>query len=659
MVLLLLISLTAGTLSTRPDITLDPEIWNCHPDAIGDSAYIIKQELKFRDKKIEHYLLLRVRTKEGKQTLDNFEFPPSLDTFSGQIIDRKGTSVPLNKQNLKKKLLFQTRDQTAFSWLLVPPGLTSDCIVEFFWTENTEAGLPDGVYFKRYEVPTPLFCEEKKILMWKAMDKYTKLMFQDELFPLVTRFVWNKCHPSIQFKQHIIGDDFVLHYKDIPKLTKQPYGSVLHDERTGAFQVYKTIPFDDMSTRDFWHQFCSIYIRFQFEHKQILGQHYSTWIKDLRENMPDHSYDGAVFLQNQFKKKIQSIDFLTSDKKQNLPRRLSLPSPGEMDGEFINTMFLQGYASTQYLTFLLLRVMKDCGLHVKLLYARSIYEPPFVPENLSPFSLELRSPFLILTEENGDFYTFAPTFPESPSGYLPPRFTGVKALVIDPGKNWKHWFLDIPRDSWRRHKLINTFKMRMEQGVIIFDQKTQGSGQFDVLFRNRFHGIPVDEQRETVFNEKQKSLPDWKITASNVGNASLPEKKIIVAVKGKKPVSDHEQWHSIVAFPGIDLPLTLPVSWALPRTQPFIFPHNFYQLDKTTFLLPHDYHLKGFPNWSQKNEFGEVSLASHIEGSTVEFRRTIKLKRSISNLDRADQVSQFFAWLRQAENPNFSIERIK
>ena len=658
MAFLLLFIIMSSDLAPQPENPVDPKWWECSPEAAEEDAYIIKEELKLRDKTIEHYLLIRVLTTNGRSIFDTIEFPESLMAFKGRVLHKKGSHFPLTKEgNLKKKLILQTREKTNISWSLVPSGLTSDCIVEIYWELESEAGLPKDEQSMRYPIQSFLFCEEKKIYIWKAMDKYSKLLYQDSLFPIVTRFVWDKCPPTIQFRQQILGDDMVLSYKNIPKILKQPYGSKGHDQQSTAFRVFKTIPFDDMSAKDFWHNFCSVYIRFQFDFKQNHGKHYVTWIKELKQNMPDHSLNGAVYVQNQFKTKIQSLDFLCSEKKEKLPRRLNPSQPGDMNGEFLNTMFLNGYASNEFMTFLLLQVMEDCGLPVKVMYARSVYDAPFMPESFDPFSLRLDHPFLLLPRQDQSFYYFAPTFPEVPSGYLPPQYTGVRALVVNPKDLWEHWFLEIPRDSWSRHQLINKLNMDFEENTIHFSQITQGSGQFDSNLRRSLFGIPDEEQRELILDEKRRLLPGWEISGVNVAHVEAPEDRIVFGLRGQKDVPPFENWMSFAAFPGIELPLELPNTWALPRTQPFIFPHSFLQMDKTILRLPAGFSLKGFPQWKQSNDVGEVSLSIENDGSRIILTRLIKLKQSLCKEDMDPQVSQFLAWIRIADQPGFSVER--
>lgn len=653
----LLLLLSWVGLEDRLQEPLDPGIWELVEDptrGISDAIFVHKV-MKVHETRNEYFIQCRILSEIGKQVPMTLDFSEGLSRLEGRVIDRSGKIHPFSGDtHLVEQLALAYGDRKETRKVLLPPGLTSDCVLEVFWEEATEKGLPSGQNAMFYPIPGPFFCSRNDIYVWNAFDKFSKLVYTDSIFALITRFYATEIGPPAKLDRHIAGDFTVISYRDVPPIKDFPFGAPHFDHRMAYFNVFKTIPVEEASLEEFWDLFAQLFVQYFFDQEHTTSSDYREWIAFLRSEMPEHGPKGAVFVHDQFKKRIQSLDLLQADRRQTLPLRLSPLVPD--NSSFLQIAFHRGCAIPVNLSYLLFRVMRDCGFPVNLLFTTHPSSPPFKPEQLNPFSLDLENPFLLIRTTSGSMCTYAPSFPEMPSGYLPPGYRGGMGLVVDPDRGWTHQIVELPKLSWSHHKFVRTYKTRLApDGLVRFVMTAQGTGQFDAPLRRQFFGLPEEEQGQVLTQTWQNRLPHWTIGPTRVQHAADPGQSICLAVQGQRRLPRGPDWTSLPVFPGAELPLKSPNVWPKDRTQPVLLPHNFGLRDKAVIDIPAGWQALEFPSFSRSNQVGKVALYAQSEGRTVTVVREIVVKDWLLRAPDEPLVKEFLNWLQATDRKNLAV----
>ena len=211
---------------------------------------------------------------------------------------------------------------------------------------------------------------------------------------MVTRFFWSQeIAAPATFNQNVAGDATVLTYRNIPPLEEHPYGNPGEDRRMANVRIFRTFPFQGMSPGKFWDNFGYDFVRLIYDMPLIRSEMYTAWIKDLKKNRPQ-GVEGVKFVYRAFSKRICRSDQLTPQQLNKLHNRS--PGPFEPGPDMLSQAFQRGHAEREYHGALMFRVMRDCGLPVKLLFAPYSRQTAFKPRDLNPFSLDPWHPVLAL-----------------------------------------------------------------------------------------------------------------------------------------------------------------------------------------------------------------------------------------------------------------------
>ena len=638
---------------------ISPEVWAVREnpgEGIFD-AVILKHHTRIGTEKIDYYRMIRILTEDGKRAAEQFTLSPHLIALNGRVTDISGDEI-LFDQDSDMVEVFGYRDHRSSGRLnlVIPPGLTPDCVVEISWSVSAEKGLPKDSYFEHYQIPEPWFCVEKKYMFsMDSLAKFSNSLFSDSIIDIVTRFYWTDARPPVTFLQSVLDNHTVLTYRNVPPMTPHPFGDRFQDPNMASFFVFRTLPFEGHTVKSFWNAFGNSWIRLIFGFPFDRSPKYREWISELKGSLPDKGAKGVRFVHNRFKQHFTAIDMMT-------PGQLRTAKKSDLEDqafnrELLSRSFERGFVMRGFMPIALFRVLRDCGFPVSLLFAPPVDGIPFQPRELNPFGLNLDDALIGLPLENNRWVTIAPAHPEYMSGAIPPHFRGVPLYVVTPGTNWDHKIVRLPRLGWKANRTTYQYILEiLPNGAMQFRLKEEGAGIFDATNRLRYHALNRDARIDVLSNSWSQKLPEWRIQKVSVGDTRNWKQKVTLMIQGVSALDiEALDWVAIKPFPGAESMLTIPETWPENRKQPIVLPHAMGQLASCRLKLPEGWYLKGDPSWTKKNSVGEISIQAKTTGNGIVVQRKITITDSEFSADKEKDLKTFIAWMSDVLEQTIAI----
>ncbi|MDJ0839731.1 MAG: hypothetical protein QNK37_24660 [Acidobacteriota bacterium] len=626
-------------------------------------AVILSSKLRIDETEIHHYRLIRVITEQGKAAANRFAISSNMTMLKGRVVDRDGRETHFDQDaDMLEVLAYQTAGGRATVRYVLPPGLTTDCIVEMTWSEEAKNGLPKDQFHSLYLVSEPWYCKEKVFMINNdTLEIASKSRFSDDDFlHMVTRLFWGEIRNGTVMTQGVVGDYTQLTFKDIPPLDSHPYGAPGEDPNMVSLQIFRTLPFQGANMRSFWADYANNYVKLFYDYHYEHRDDYKRWIAAVRERMPEETDKAARFVYKAFRHKIKPLDLMTPAERRAFDPNALVALGYDLD--MVDHIFKRGFASRFNMGPAMFEVMRDCGLPVQLGFTTPDNRLPVVPQEMNPFVLDIANPILLFSLDEKRKLTLAPGYPELDVGDIPSHFRGQLTAVIDPADkdNWKTGFLTLPRRSWKSHRLIQSYKLSVDTGgTVNMTLQEQGSGAYNASFRRIYRPLGSEAARELLAKEWSDRLPAWRISGAGVGNADDFSRRIARNVRaGTKLDIEGLDWFSLAPLPGSQPLFEIPEVYPDDRKQPVILPENKGMISRAEITLPKGLRLLGNPSWKQKNSFGEISFqVTSKSENIISVERRMILVDGTQAADKIDEFKYFVTWMQEAVSQTIAVGR--
>lgn len=619
-------------------------IWKIGEDPSKDiyDAVIVEDLTEFTTLSINRYRKIRILSENGKAAAEFIDFTGETEKLTGRVVDVSGEETVFDrKEDFVEVLGLKSKNRTIKSKILVPPGLTADCLVELSWKIPSLEGLPRGSNRQRFPVQEDYFCRVKVFKL-----NNNALRSRGSFF--VTRAIWSTLKPPAQFAEEKTRSGRTLTYSNIPAQQDHPFGNENLDDNSGFVLIYKTFPDFGKEPGRFWKKLGKEYLgNIWFADKFGKGSDYKRWIRQLKQSLPEDPAQSALHIYHAFRQRVASTDMMPPEVKA----RYAVKGPVDSENNhYLEQVFDYGYGEPWQLGFLFYKVARDCELPVQVLFTSSIYDAPFRMDALDPFSLELYFPLFGIPTINGQRLLLAPAFPEYDAGYVPYYLQGGQAIAYSPGEKWSHSPTRIPRLGPNSHQLIRRYQINVTaDGEMNFSVVQKGSGVFNARQRELFYPLPEEERVTRLKKSWQNRLGSWKVTNAMLRNVDNLAEPVETVVQGEDTLEiEDEQWVALSPFPGDSLPLSRPRIWPANRRQPIILPHTANQIDLSKITLPKGWKLRGNGDWQKQNSVGKVSYRAIQKGNVLTVRRDIVIAQDLMPAEKERELKYFIAWMDEA-----------
>lgn len=621
-------------------VTTDPE------KGIYD-AVILEDLTEIRGQLIDRYRRIRVLSEDGKTAASLSDEDAQIINLTGRVVDINGNETRFNTQeDFVEVLGYENKGERNMTRILVPPGMSRDCIVEYRWSVRAQGGLPQDTNQERYIVQEPWFVLKKVFYIDPTAYKLGRGFW-------LSRFVWTQIGAPSEFNYEKDKNTLVVSYANVPALEYFPYGNRHLDNNTSFVNSFKTASTFGENPDEFWSNVARDFYGLYFWDKTRKSSKYKTFVADLKKNKPQDEREALVYVFNRFRQEMSYIGLLPPEKKSAAYKILSKEEDDPTTGQIFN----RGFGSRYELCKVFYDILDDLKMEPKMLLTSSIYGPRFHKNELSLFSLDILNPLFGYQDQNGAWYLVSPGHPNYPAGYAPYYYTGGTALVVDPWNQKKTSWSKIQRYPSEAHKRQRQYKVAVDaDGTFNFEIIINATGAWEAVNKAYYLEYPADEHGDMLKQLWQARSDSWEVTDAEVLNTADFEKTIVEKISAVKSYDTSEDdVLAVHPFPGGLLPLSIPSAWPTNRTQPVILPHAGIQTDYAEFTLPEGWQLLGDPSWKKENRVGAVSMTAQQEGNILKVRRDIIIKADLMMPEFEKELKLFFAWMEESAMQNIGI----
>jgi len=635
---------------------IDVATWQIREDPAKGiyDAVILEEVTQFNQSSIQHYRRLRILNENGKTAADFTDTTGRARDIKGRVVDANGQETPFNaKTDLVEMLGYKTRHDKSKVRFLVPPGLSNDCVVEMTWYLPADSGIMDDEYQARYYVPDVYYCRKKIFIIDKSATRSSP-------DALVSRFVWKQppAQATIGFEEVKSKGDRILTYTDIPALENFPFGSVHLDNNALFVEVYKTFSTYGQKTDFFWKDVANDYLKtYLYSLKFLKPSDYKAWVAALAKGMPEDPIQAMQYLTLAFREKMANTDMLSPEQAARVTKVMD---EGDKEHRLLSNAWKRGYGNSYELVMLFYNLLEDCDVPFQLAFTNSVYAAPFEPAAMEPFNLNYTLPFFVVESASGGQIPFSAHQYSYDPGFMPPRYQGNPALMVDPFDKWRHQFVTLnlygpDSNKWiTQYKTIITTEGQVEMGAF-----RQASGDFLASLRSEYFVISPAERDDSTRREWEDVIQPWEVVEATVSGADNLRDAVQEQVRLKGPLDvEDSAWFVFNPFPGHTyVPISQPNIWPRNRTQPIILSRACMMVDFNLITVPDGWRLRGDNNWKKTNDIGDVTFVAQQQGNEITVRRDVVVNRSRFPAEKEQDLKYFIAWVDEAQDQTIGLSR--
>jgi len=654
--ILLLVALDGG-FGLRPSI--DPELWS--KTRAGSDAVIIESRTRLEPEALHQYRLIRIQSEQGKAAANQLPVVNELAWLAGRVIDRNGveTTFDLDTDTLEVPLI-QTAMGSQTKQLILPPGLTADCLVEVTWREPMKQGFPPETLYTLYRVPEPWPVLERRFEIANEITGLGGSKPDEDRFyiPLKTRVVWSEAPAEVGFEQGMYDGHANLVFRNVPAFREHPFGDPFRDPSMVTVQIFRTLPYRGISLQTFWNDFANDYLKIIYGYHFTHKDDYKRLITGLRELAPNDSAKACRLVFEAFRAKVRRLDLMSPEEIGELPTAALIPLGFDLD--MIDRILTRGFATDMNLNVTMLNILLDVGLPFRMGFVPHEGLAEVEPRQMNPFLLNITDPIFLVPASEGKWLTLSASAQELPMGEVPSRFRGQLLTVVDPTEErWEVSFMTLPPRSWKVNRLIRNHTMSLgSDGRLALELAEQGNGSFNAGYRRTYRPLTDKDARDLLADEWRQRLPRWTIEAAGVSDAASMDKRVTRSIRAVRRVDLTDRaWVALDPFPGSEPIYPIPDYYPVDRKQPIVFPEHRGETSKATITLPAGWSLAREVDWSRENALGSVRLVAVQKGNRVEVVRGIILSKRSHEASAVEDLKDFFRWIEEAMSRMIAIRK--
>lgn len=490
-----------------------PEAWTRHENSPfpHQAAYVLDEQIQLFIDACDYFIEVRICESEGMDFLTGLAFSAEVKQFQGSIWYPNGDHRILSSQeHLVEKLAYRALEENQKYQVLVPEGLTANCVVRLAWRENRVRGLPERASQLNIEVPRTATILSKKIIISEEFANLGKILYTDGILGTLTKLYWDPRVEGFDYSYYSDGENTILDFKNIPAHWPQPYTIQAWNEKVPRVQIYKTLGLEESNPQLFWESLCE-FIRDEYRDIPDLGTVGREWIYDMKTSAPIEKVNRANYIFNQFRKKFIHPDYLPSHQIRPANMRSDTYS-----ADFFATSFQISCADPSTYAYLLFQVFQQLELNPKLVLASPVNRGPFHPTRMSLGSLDFENPIVALEDDTGGRYYYCPSQPAYGPGSLPTALRGTTALYIDPAHHWKPQWFPLNKREASNHALAVQTKFEMAKNQWKRTTQWVAKGEIAAQLKMHFFAKSEDHRRSLLADIWREQLPTWTVVQTAV-----------------------------------------------------------------------------------------------------------------------------------------------
>ncbi len=643
-----LMALGAHAASWAP---IPPEVWALKEDpskGIKD-AVILEDRTLLKGTYWERILRIRVLSESGRKATNLDAFSEACYEFDGRTVYPDGRELKFDKRQDFKDDTTEVGDFSFKRKLVVPPGVTSNCVVELRWLESTGA-------FSFGRAPLPA-----------RMGYATQLRFGSEYLTLKesveipTNFGWAYIPRSGKTQRLELeerGSFRIFSVTNLPAQELPPFALAVSQDRPSLSIFYQPEVlgrYTKKNQKEFWDAVGKYFWKDDFESGVSKGRHYEALRAKVFTGITSKSpIEVASALIGALEKEVVNLSHLSHEESAKRGKEEEVPLGNEL-GKICERRAASGWG----MKMLYYHLLKDAGLRPKVALLSDRDVQLFQPNLYNPW--QAMYPVVVVEDLEKGARIYDPSQRFGAPALIHPDFQGVQGLLLDPNADWSGQPFQVPIQpvEFNQKRFDYTLELGTEEDR--FQLKAQFSG-FPELAERRRYDVDEQKERDRKLKERfEKNLAGTTILRAEVKNAANPEANVNWMVEALREVEGARQRH-IQPFPGLTYPLSIPDSMPVERALPIVMPYLQVQLAKCTFKIPKGCraHL-GQPS-QQKNSIGSVAWVAEQKKQGDEDQVVVVMKVTVDSMfappTAYEELKTYLNWITEAFKRTVILEKV-
>lgn len=397
---LLFLSLLALPLAGAKWAPIPNETWAMKgdPALVAGGAVILERKLDFQPNYLEQTIRVRILSQAGMAAVEFTDLPPELLSLEGQVTqpDGKVQAIGRREDFLVRKVV-STVDGSVNEGVLIPPGVTADCVVELRWREATERGKADmGRMSLLDKGPLPVRCGD--FHFWSLGSAYpTKVALVQRSKEMGWPFLFfSTSGYAMAEGSGAMGSTY--QFRDLPALPPAPFSLEMH-RPVPKVLFYRPIEGLTYLTKgpagDYWQKVVDLAYKNWFLEKVAKGEAFRAFSAEVRKDLAGGPRERARLIGERLSRRMVNLDQLLYDEKPDPLARHAVDEAGVSN---LNYAARSGYVDNAGMVKVLFHVLLDEGLQPKVAMVADRRQWVVNPEVRTPYQF---THYLLGVEEPG------------------------------------------------------------------------------------------------------------------------------------------------------------------------------------------------------------------------------------------------------------------
>ncbi len=627
---------------------IPPAAWQVKlQDTEGTGALVLERRIELNDQRFEFFYRIRILSEAGKTATSVLHLPTTAQELWGRTVTKEGQEfVFTDAKDLFTKTLLVAQGMKAETNVVVPPGVTTDCVVEIHWVE-----------------PQPAPDENGGQLGWRDSRSWPLALaypIQHQLITLPERFsyAWNLKGRGLVAEPTAEKGKRRFTCSKIAALPEVPY--TLEATRNIPRLTLHDVPVDlrEAAMSDapqFWQAAGTRYFKPFFRQGIESTSRFRSFAATLLKELPKEPQRAASELAMRLEANIQNTDQLTYQEAA----RLSKEATHEVHHyRNLDESVRRGRTDHLGMIFLYLQLLQEVKLKSKVLLVADRDVRLLDPQVRS---LGQHTNLLLGVEEEGkDTMWVDLGMRYAPPGLLNPDYQGTQGIAYDTS-TWVPEFLSLPVQPAERNRKSYSYRVSLDEDTDSFQLDGVFEGYPEYLQRARYMALDPAGQGRKLRELVEFGRNSIQIDKAEVLHAGDPREKVTWHLEGRL-LREASRRREVVPFPALPWPLSMPDSWPPGRTDPITLPYLGTQVATCGFQIPAGYRLAPVEPLSKSNRFGKVTWSAEVvegpQGSEVRATFQVEITSATGRATDYGDLQAYLGWIRTAMERTLVLEKV-
>jgi len=606
-------------------------------------AVILERRLSFRNTQIENLVRIRIFGESGRHAADLAEFGEDAHSFEGRTVYPDGTVIPFNsRKDFTKGTAVSIGNSEIKRTVMIPPGVTSNCLVEVRWQESADR---DG--------ESPLPRRMGYAWEWVLGDAYPTAL---SVVELPTSFLYGYAlsqgpvhKPEVKEQ----GGYRVYSFTNLPAFEESPYSFQVTrpaPRLSVYFQPPRLRSYTRGTPQEYWDAAARIFLRSWFDEDVKQGKAFKALARELTTGLVGSPQVQAQGILRSLETRIKNRGHLTFEEAKTAEKTKRYPGAEDLEAAVES-----GSSSPHGMQVLFFQLLKKSELKPKIGLVADRDLRLMNPNSRNFFQF---TQYLIGVDEPGrPTMWFDPAKRFAPPGMIHPDFQGTRAVVVDPATWTVQWGSIAPQPATANLRKYE-YKVVMDEGEDRFIFESTFGGYPEYAERYRFLSLEGKEQERLLKEELEGSMKQVAFTKVQVLNAQNSLHPFTWHVEGTLEREDGRR-REVYPFPGMRSPLIQPEAWPEQRQDRIVIPYLRHHRAVSRITIPKGYAIPEIEPIKEENVFGSVSwtLKPLDQPGEVEVDLDVIVTGFSIGPEGYQEFRTFMAWVSKAANRTLILGR--